>query len=110
MNLNFSIDSIESGRDPKSSIRSISVVKDEDPSSVTSSGCSPPLLSHIDSPMNVRQLRDEEKKDSLRNSENDVKPEPSSTKQSNSVDLGRIVAGTIRKSWRRALKVRVIVL
>ena len=84
--LNFSIDSIESGRDPKSSIRSISVVKDEDPSSVTSSGCSPPLLSHIDSPMNVRQLRDEEKKDSLRNSENEVKPEPSSTKQSHSVE------------------------
>ena len=81
--LNFSIDSIENSRDPKSSIRSVSVVKDEDPSSVTSSGCSPPLLSHIDSPSCVMRSHDEEKKDEVKNTENDLKPEPSSTKQVN---------------------------
>ena len=84
--LNFSIDSIESSRDPKSSIRSVSVVKDEDPSSVTSSGCSPPLLSNIDSPRCVIRSHDEEKKDAVKNTENDVKPEPSSTKHVNELD------------------------
>ena len=83
--LNFSIDSIESSRDPKSSIRSVSVVKDEDPSSVTSSGCSPPLLSHIDSPSCVMQSH-EEKKDAVKNTENDVNPEPSSTKHGNDME------------------------
>ena len=84
--LNFSIDSIESGRDPKSSIRSVSVVKDEDPSSVTSSGCSPPLLSHIDSPRCGMRSHEEGKGDAVKNSENDVKPEPSSTKHVNDMD------------------------
>ena len=85
--LNFSIDSIESTGDGKSSFRSISVIKDEDPSSVTSSGCSPPHLSHIDSPMNVRRSHEEEKKDiSKNNSENNVKPEPSSTKENRNVE------------------------
>ena len=84
--LNFSIDSIESTRDAKSSLRSISVIKDEDPSSVTSSGCSPPLLSHIDSPMNVRQSHEEDKKDVAKNPENNMKPEPSSTRDSRNVE------------------------
>ena len=78
---NFSIDSIGVANDVNSSIRNISIVKDEDPSSVTSSGCSPPLKSNPSSPKQVREPDTESENNGKNISENQIKPEPSSTKE-----------------------------
>jgi hypothetical protein len=78
---NFTIDSIGVANDVNSSIRNISVVKDEDPSSVTSSGCSPPLKSNPSSPRQGREPDTESEKNRHNFSENQIKNEPSSTKE-----------------------------
>ena len=78
---NFTIDSIGVANDVNASIRNISVVKDEDPSSVTSSGCSPPLKSNPSSPKQGREPDTEYEKNRQNISENQIKPEPSSTKE-----------------------------
>ena len=57
-----------------------SIVKDEEPSSVTSSGCSPPVNSDSTSPKRDSTRNMEESKNVSNHHEDHIKPEPSSTK------------------------------
>ena len=81
--LNDAINSVEVTKNGKQTLRNSSVLKEEDPSSVTSSGCSPPIKSNSSSPKRARDPYIKDNTDDPHQFEHYIKPEPSSTKDNN---------------------------
>ena len=81
--LNYSIESIEAEKNLDSSLHN--PIKDEDPSSVTSSGCSPPTQSNMNNSgqQDTEKLRSKENRNITSNFYSNIKPELSSTKTNN---------------------------
>ena len=81
--LNYSIESIEAEKNLDSSLHN--PIKDEDPSSVTSSGCSPPAQSNMNNSVqqDTEKLRAKENRNITSNFYSNIKPELSSTKTNN---------------------------
>ena len=78
--LNYSIESIEAEKNLESSLHN--PIKDEDPSSVTSSGCSPPTQSNMNNSgqQDTEKLCAKENRNITSNFYSNIKPELSSTK------------------------------
>ena len=81
--LNYSIESIEAEKNLDSSLHN--PIKDEEPSSVTSSGCSPPTQSNMNNSgqQDTEKLRSKENRNITSNFYSNIKPELSSTKTNN---------------------------
>ena len=78
--LNFISNEVETSNEANSSHESTSIIKDEEPPSVTSSGCSPPINPDITSHKQESARQIEENINVSNNRESLLKTEPSSTK------------------------------